>query len=390
MSKIIKIKNLTMLFGQHKEVEEARKMLNNGIAPSIVKEKTNVTIALNNVSFDIEKNELFVIVGLSGSGKSTLIRCINLLNQPTQGDVIIEDINITKLNRKQLIDFRRNKVSMVFQHFGLLNHRSVMNNVEYGLEVKGIDKKERKTKALEALNIVGLMGWENKKPKELSGGMKQRVGLARALVTGTEILLMDEPYSALDPLIRRDMQNELLNLEDAIDRTIVFITHDMNEAFKIGDRVALMKDGEIVQIGSPKEFFESPASEYVRDFIRDVDKTQIFKVKSILNKNTYCAKITDSRLTVLSNLDLFQQDICFVTDSEGLYIGMIRKEDISSSKKVKLDSFIHIIPSIHRHSYIKDCLSSFDEYQLSCLPVATSKLKYQGVITKDDVIKMLA
>jgi len=234
----IQIENLTKIFGQPKAVVKAIEMLSNDLDPKDVGEQTNTTIALNNVSFTIEDKELFVIVGLSGSGKSTLIRCLNLINEPTSGKILIDGEDITCLKGQSLREFRRKRISMVFQHFGLLSHRSIVKNVEYGLEIQGIDKKTRREMALETIEIVGLKGWEDKKPNQLSGGMKQRVGLARAIVTEPEILLMDEPYSALDPLIRRDMQNELLTLEDYINRTIVFITHDMNEAFKMGDRIA--------------------------------------------------------------------------------------------------------------------------------------------------------
>ncbi|PKK86962.1 MAG: ABC transporter ATP-binding protein, partial [Tenericutes bacterium HGW-Tenericutes-8] len=232
----IQIHNLSMIFGSKPEVDKALSLIDEGLPLEDIKQATKTTIALNDVSFEIEDTELFVIVGLSGSGKSTLIRCLNRLNEPTRGEIIVNGEDIIQYDKKTLRDFRRNKISMVFQHFGLLSHRSIVRNVEYGLEVQGVDKKLRREKALQALDVVGLSNQGDKYPHEMSGGMKQRVGIARALISEPEILLLDEPYSALDPLIRRDMQNELLSLEDYINRTIVFITHDMNEAFKMGDR----------------------------------------------------------------------------------------------------------------------------------------------------------
>ncbi|MGB0175216.1 MAG: quaternary amine ABC transporter ATP-binding protein, partial [Acholeplasmataceae bacterium] len=271
--KLIELKHLSMIFGQPKNVAKTKELLDSGMALPEVRKQVKTTIAIHDINLEINEGELFVIVGLSGSGKSTLIRCLNLLNKPTMGQVVIQGSDITAYDKEELRTFRRNKISMVFQHFGLLSHRSVLNNVAFGLEVQGLDEDERKARSMEAIESVGLKGWHDKKPHQLSGGMKQRVGLARALVTNPDILLMDEPYSALDPLIRRDMQNELLSLEDNMNRTIVFITHDMNEAFKMGDRIALMKDGQVVQLGTPQSFFKNPANDYVVNFIQDVDKT---------------------------------------------------------------------------------------------------------------------
>jgi glycine betaine/proline transport system ATP-binding protein len=278
---IIDIKNVSMIFGTPNQREVVKEKFVSGMSLEDVKASSKATIAIHDINLSINKGELFVIVGLSGSGKSTLIRCLNLLNKPSMGSIEIDGEDITAFDQDQLRAFRRSKIAMVFQHFGLLSHRTVINNVAFGLEVQHIDEEERKAKAMEAIESVGLKGWEDKKPHQLSGGMKQRVGLARALVTNPEILLMDEPYSALDPLIRRDMQNELLSLEDNMNRTIVFITHDMNEAFKMGDRIALMKDGQIVQLGTPQSFFSHPANDYVKNFIQDVDKTQILRALTL-------------------------------------------------------------------------------------------------------------
>jgi glycine betaine/proline transport system ATP-binding protein len=251
MSVDITVKNLSVIFGTPKQKEKALKLIDEGLSAEEIKKKTGATVANKNVNFEINKNELFVIVGLSGSGKSTFIRTLNLLNKPTRGEILINGKDITKLSKEELRNYRRKDVSMVFQHFGLFSHRTVLENVQYPLEIQGVEKEEMIKQAMIATEKVGLKGWEHYMPSELSGGMRQRVGLARALTNNPALLLMDEPYSALDPLIRRDMQNELLSLEDEDeDRTIVFITHDMNEAFRMGDRIALMKDGEVVQIGT--------------------------------------------------------------------------------------------------------------------------------------------
>lgn len=385
----IQINHLTKIFGQPKAVEKAVEMLNDNLDPKDIGLETNTTIALNDVSFNIEDQELFVIVGLSGSGKSTLIRCLNLLNQPTLGDISIDHQVITHLKKQELREFRRKRVSMVFQHFGLLSHRTIIKNVEYGLEIQGIDKATRREKALETLEIVGLKGWEDKKPHQLSGGMKQRVGLARAIVTQPEILLMDEPYSALDPLIRREMQNELLTLEDYINRTIVFITHDMNEAFKMGDRIALMKDGKIVQIGSPQEFFAKPADDYVVDFISDVDKTQIFKARNILRKDQLIVNANESRPDILKKMIEKIVDICYVIDDKKLYVGQITKEKISKSRATSIEKLIVRTEPIQRNTYLKDLWSRFENFDEN-LPVVDSKGKFRGVLSKDDMISVLA
>ncbi len=280
----VKVENLSVVFGTDEQKKEALKLIEEGHSQAEIKDMIGATVANKEISFEINENELFVIVGLSGSGKSTFIRTLNLLNIPTAGKIIVDGKDITTFNKEELRAYRRNDVSMIFQHFGLFSHRSVIANVEYPLEIQGIEKKKRHEKAMEAIERVGLAGWEDYLPKELSGGMRQRVGLARALTNDPKLMLMDEPYSALDPLIRRDMQNELLALEDDIERTIVFITHDMNEAFRMGDRIALMKDGEVVQIGTPDVFFDSPANDYVRDFIADVDKSRILKVRKCHEK----------------------------------------------------------------------------------------------------------
>lgn len=385
----IKIDNLSMIFGKKKNQVEALKLIDEGIDIAEVMKQTDTTVALKNVSFEIKDTELFVIVGLSGSGKSTLIRCLNRLNEPTRGEIYVGDENILDYDKEKLLNYRRNRISMVFQHFGLLSHRSILRNVEYGLEVQGVDKDTRKDKAMTAIKVVGLEGNETKFPHELSGGMKQRVGIARALITEPDILLMDEPYSALDPLIRREMQNELLNLEDYINRTIVLITHDMNEAFKMGDRIALMKDGEVVQIGTPQEFFSNPKNDYVRDFISDVDKTQIIKVRSVMNKTTVVAKDTSLRSDVLETMDLYKKNHLFIVDEDNLYQGIVHRNDVARSRSTEIKELIQPLEAVYRNTYIKSLWERFDVVETD-LPVINKDGYYKGSISKDDMIKALA
>ena len=245
-------------------------------------EKTGCVAAVRDVSFDVTEGEVFVVMGLSGSGKSTLVRMINRLHDPTAGQVLIDGEDVVQLDDERLRDIRRRKISMVFQHFGLFPHRRIVENVAFGLEVQGIEKNERNAKASEVLETVGLGGWGNSYPDELSGGMQQRVGLARALATDPEIMLFDEPFSALDPLIRRDMQDEVLKLQREVKKTMIFITHDLMEALKLGNRIAIMKDGAFVQVGTPEEVVSHPSDSYVADFIRDVPRAHVLTARTIM------------------------------------------------------------------------------------------------------------
>ena len=247
-----------------------------------LKAKTGCVVGVKDVSFDVAPGEVFVVMGLSGSGKSTLVRCLTRLIEPTAGTVEIDGVDVTAASESQLRDLRRKQVSMVFQHFGLLPHRQVIDNVAYGLEVRGVAKKERREKAAQVVSLVGLDGYERSYPDQLSGGMQQRVGLARALANEPSILLFDEPFSALDPLIRRDMQNEVIRLHHELGKTMVFITHDLQEALKLGDRILIMRDGEIVQIGSPDEVVGAPADDYVRDFTSDVPRSHVLTLKWVM------------------------------------------------------------------------------------------------------------
>ncbi|MGH3588926.1 MAG: quaternary amine ABC transporter ATP-binding protein, partial [Pseudonocardia sp.] len=242
------------------------------------------TAAVIDASFDVAAGEIFVVMGLSGSGKSTLIRMLNGLWAPSAGDVILGDANLAKVDGKRLRELRRTRVSMVFQHFALLPHRTVLDNAAYPLEIQGIGKAERQEKAGHALEMVGLGGWENSLPSQLSGGMRQRVGLARALAADPDVLLMDEAFSALDPLIRSEMQEQLLELQEKLGKTIIFITHDLNEAMHLGDRIAVMRDGEIVQIGTSEQILSDPANEYVEKFVADVDRSRVLTASSVMQR----------------------------------------------------------------------------------------------------------
>lgn len=247
-----------------------------------LKEQTGCVVGVRDVSFDVAPGEVFVVMGLSGSGKSTLVRCLTRLIEPTAGDVVIDGRDITGAGEAQLRELRRTHVSMVFQHFGLLPHRQVIDNVAYALEVRGVGKKERRATAQETIDLVGLAGFERSYPDQLSGGMQQRVGLARALANDPALLLFDEPFSALDPLIRRDMQNEVIRLHRELGKTMVFITHDLQEALKLGDRILIMRDGEIVQVGAPDEVVGAPADDYVRDFTSDVPRSHVLTLKWVM------------------------------------------------------------------------------------------------------------
>lgn len=391
MGVTIKVRNLSVVFGTPKQKEEALNLIDQGLTPAEIKEKTGATVANKNVDFDIEENELFVIVGLSGSGKSTFIRTLNLLNKPTRGQIFVNGKEITKLDKQELLNYRRKDVSMIFQHFGLFSHRNVLGNVEYPLEIQGVEKGLIREKALEAIEAVGLKGWEHSMIRELSGGMRQRVGLARALTNNPKLLLMDEPYSALDPLIRREMQNELLTLDDDDEqRTIVFITHDMNEAFRMGDRIALMKDAEVVQVGTFTDFFKNPANDYVRDFIADVDRSRILKVRNIMRRIKFSASLNDSVEDTLKFMDEKEIDECYATDDENKLIGAVKREVLEKTRNKTLRALLETegYNVVYRNSYLRDVLKDLKESDYD-IPVIDSKGRLRGVLGYDDVLEAL-
>jgi glycine betaine/proline transport system ATP-binding protein len=321
----IKVENLNKVFG--KNPKETLKLIELGMKKKEILKKTGNTVGICNASFEIYEGEVFVIMGLSGSGKSTMIRCLNLLNKPTSGKIYIDGEDIVKYDKKKLKTLRQNKVAMVFQHFGLFNHRTVVQNVEYGLEVKKVPKMDRFKIAMDTIKAVGLDGYEESMISQLSGGMRQRVGLARALANDPEILLMDEPFSALDPLIRREMHDELLDIQAKMKNTIVFITHDVNEAFKLGDRVAVMKDGKIVQIGYPEDILNNPSNEYIEDFVRDIDRTKVFKIKSIMKATRNSGKLGDSPKLIIKLMSDADVEMVYIVDKNRAPVGIVTVDD---------------------------------------------------------------
>ncbi|MCI1208119.1 MAG: glycine betaine/L-proline ABC transporter ATP-binding protein [Treponema sp.] len=324
----IEVKNLYKVFGIN--ARNTIPLMKKGLSKQEIKKKTGCTAALNNVTFSINKGETFVIMGLSGSGKSTMIRCFNRLIKPTHGEILVDGQNVVTMDKEQLRELRRNKMSMVFQQFGLLPHRTVLQNVEFGLEIGGLEKTEREVKARKAIESVGLHGFEQNKPSELSGGMQQRVGLARALANDPEILLMDEAFSALDPLIRVQMQDELLDLNARMHKTIVFITHDLDEALKLGDRIAILGDGGIIhQIGTPEKILCDPADDYVKRFVQSVDRKEIITVSSIMRKHPFITIPVEGPETALRRMEKQNLDYIFITGKNRELIGVVTVEDAS-------------------------------------------------------------
>ncbi|MBR8743147.1 glycine/betaine ABC transporter ATP-binding protein [Nocardiopsis sp. MG754419] len=295
----------------------------------------DVTAAVIDVSFEVQPGEIFVVMGLSGSGKSTLIRMLNGLLDPTAGTVEVDGVDITALHRKDLLKLRGEKISMVFQHFALLPHRTVLENAAYGLELRGIPRAERFAKAKETLALVGLEGWEDKLPQQLSGGMQQRVGLARALSADTDIILMDEAFSALDPLIRRDMQTQLLELQESLGKTIIFITHDLNEAMRLGDRICVLRDGRVAQIGEAAEILNAPANEYVERFVEDVDRTRVLTASAVIDgaiaKDDAAPQVSADTLVADLYPSVSAADRLRVVSEQGEVLGMVTRESVLAS-----------------------------------------------------------
>ena len=300
--------------------------------PALSKEevlaRTGCVLAVRDVSFHVGEGETFVIMGLSGSGKSTLVRCLSRLIEPTLGEVRIDGEDMLAMNKRQLRDIRRHKLGMVFQHFGNFPHKRVFENVVYGLQVQGIDKTTQRKRATEVIELVGLSGWEERYPHELSGGMQQRVGLARALAVDPQILLFDEPFSALDPLIRREMQDQLIGLQRLVQKTMVFITHDFLEALKVGDRVAIMKDGEFVQTGTPEELVSNPIDDYVRDFTRDVPRSKVLTARSVMTPSLVYTTADEGLADVLDALAARECEVAVVVDREERFIGTVHSADV--------------------------------------------------------------
>jgi glycine betaine/proline transport system ATP-binding protein len=390
----LEVKNLFKIFGPHPK--KAMKMLEEGLDKEAIFEKTETTVGVQRASFEIMKGEIFVIMGLSGSGKSTMVRMLNRLIEPTVGHVLIDGEDIVTMSDDELVKLRRAKLSMVFQSFALMPHLTVLQNAAFGLEMDGVDKATREKRALEALAQVGLDAWANSYPSELSGGMQQRVGLARGLAVDPDILLMDEAFSALDPLIRTEMQDELLKLQTKARRTIVFISHDLDEAMRIGDRIAIMEGGRVVQVGSPEEILQNPADDYVRAFFRGVDPTNILSAGDIASDTQVTIRVTDGKnpRAALQRLIKQDRDYGYVIDSEDKFLGIVstdslrevidRPDDEHLIKNAYLedvetanigDSMQDILPHVAAHSW--------------ALPILDEQGNYRGAISKNLFLRTL-
>ena len=337
MSKI-EINNVYKIFGGNPN--SVLPKVKKGATKEEILENTGHTVGLDNVSLKIEEGETFVCMGLSGSGKSTLIRHLNRLIDPTDGEILIEGTNVMNLNKKQLIEFRRHKMSMVFQRFGLFPHKTVIQNVGYGLEMQGKVEEERNKISMEKINAVGLNGFENQYPAQLSGGMQQRVGLARALATDTDIMLMDEAFSALDPLIRSDMQKQLIDLQSQLKKTIVFITHDLDESLRLGDHIGILNAGKLVQVGTPEEIIMNPADDYVKAFVKDVNRAKVIKAKIIMKKPNEVSNIDKSNVIKVHEDQFIEEFLpqivcsnsnCEVVDKTGNIKGYITNKELQTS-----------------------------------------------------------
>lgn len=392
----IELRNIFKIFGNHPQ--KALDLLKKGKNKNEIYEATGQTVGVQDASFTVEKGEVFVVMGLSGSGKSTLVRMINRLINPTAGDVIIDGENVTKMDKQELVEFRRRKTSMVFQSFALMPHLNILSNVSFGLELSGVDKETREARALDALKQVGLEGWENAMPDELSGGMQQRVGLARGLAVDPDILLMDEAFSALDPLIRTEMQDELLKLQDRHERTIVFISHDLDEALRIGDRIAIMEGGKVVQVGTPEDILQNPANDYVRAFFRGVDPTGVISAGDIVRDNQttiiWHSKNTGIR-SILERLNNQDREYGYVLDSEKRFYGVVSTDSLrdllateTNGKRKIENAFLDDAISVKDSEYLQDILPYVASHPWP-VPVVNEEGKYLGVVSKNRFLKTL-
>lgn len=387
----VEVKNLTKIFGRH--VNKAKELLRKGESkPQILKE-TGATVGVDRANFEVNDGEIFVIMGLSGSGKSTLIRMINRLIEPTDGSVSIDGDNLMEIDKKELREVRRKKMSMVFQNFGLLPNRTVLENTEYGLEIQGVDKEERRKKAKVALGQVGIDGYDDEYPSQLSGGMQQRVGLARALANDPQILLMDEAFSALDPLNRNDMQDQLLDLQENLHKTIIFISHDLNEALKIGDRIMIMRDGEIVQTGTPEDILTHPANEYVENFIENVDRSKVLTASNVMIRPVTINVDKAGPRLAIKRMRNNEVSTAYVVDNSRKLVGivdandvikLIRKNSSDLRSVVKTD-----VPTTHEDKPISDLMDSISH---TGIPIAVTNDQHQllGIIVRGAVLGALA
>lgn len=387
----IEVKNLVKIFSS--QPQKALHLLDKGMSKEQILTETGLTVGVNKVNFTVNEGEIFVIMGLSGSGKSTILRCLNRLIEPSSGSVIIDGVDITQLKPHDLRQVRQKKLAMVFQQFALLPHRTVLQNTVYGLEVQGISKAEREKKALQCLEMVGLAGWENSYPDELSGGMKQRVGLARALTNDPDILLMDEAFSALDPLIREEMQDELLNLQEKMNKTIVFITHDLNEALKIGDRIAFIRDGALIQVGTPEEIIGHPADDYVAKFARGVDRSKILTLKDVMKRPHPVVQLRDGPNVALQLMKEHGISSVFVVDRTKHLKGLITADLALEARKAGIEELHGIdlvkVPMHNEAVLVQDILPVIAESKYP-LAVIDEEQRLIGIIIRGAVLAALA
>ncbi|MEK9199924.1 glycine betaine/L-proline ABC transporter ATP-binding protein [Ureibacillus sp. 179-F W5.1 NHS] len=386
----IRVEHVTKIFGKH--VSSALKLVEEKKSKTEILEKTGATIGVYDANFTVNEGEIFVIMGLSGSGKSTLVRLLNNLIETTSGSIYIDGEDISKMNKQQLRKIRREKMSMVFQNFGLFPQRTVLANTEYGLEVRGISKEERRLKAEKALDNAGLLPYKDQYPSQLSGGMQQRVGLARALANDPDILLMDEAFSALDPLIRKEMQDELLDLQQKVKKTIIFITHDLNEALRIGDRIALMKDGKIIQIGTGEEILTNPANDYVKTFLEDVDRSKVLTVENAMIRPITVNIELDGPKVALQRMREEEVSVLLAIDKKREFKGYITADDALEAAKRGEKSVVSFLktdmPTVPKDMLIQDVLGLISE---SPTPIAVvNENKLVGVLIRGVVIQSLA
>ncbi len=390
----LKVQNLYKIFGP--QPKKAMKLLSQGLTKDEIFKQTETTVGVQDASFNIHTGEIFVIMGLSGSGKSTMVRMLNRLIEPTAGQVFIDGEDIVGMNNEQLVKMRRAKMSMVFQSFALMPHMTVLQNAAFGLEMDGVDKETRETRALEALEQVGLDAWAQSMPAELSGGMQQRVGLARGLAVDPDILLMDEAFSALDPLIRTEMQDELLKLQSKSKRTIVFISHDLDEAMRIGDRIAIMEGGRVVQVGTPEEILQNPADEYVQAFFRGVDPTNILTAGDIATDKQTTIIITEGKnpRAALQRLITQDRDYGYVLDSERIFKGIVSPDslreliDDSDQKQLIQNAFIADVGIANSTDSMQDILPDVASHPWA-LPILSDAGEYVGAVSKNLFLRTL-
>ncbi|HGA1978978.1 TPA: glycine betaine/L-proline ABC transporter ATP-binding protein [Streptococcus agalactiae] len=390
MTNILEVKNLTKIFG--KKQKAALEMVKQGKSKTEILEKTGATVGVYDASFEIKEGEIFVIMGLSGSGKSTLVRMLNRLIDPSSGNIYLDGKDIAKMNVEDLRNIRRHDINMVFQNFGLFPHRIILENTEFGLEMRGVSKEERTMLAEKALDNAGLLPFKDQYPSQLSGGMQQRVGLARALANSPKILLMDEAFSALDPLIRREMQDELLDLQDTNKQTIIFISHDLNEALRIGDRIALMKDGEIMQIGTGEEILTNPANDFVREFVEDVDRSKVLTAQNIMIKPLTTVLEIDGPQVALTRMHREEVSMLMATNRRRQLLGSLtadaaieaRKKGLPLSEVIDKD-----VVTVSKDTVITDIMPLIYD---SSAPIAVTddNDRLLGVIIRGRVIEALA